>query len=312
MGTPELSVIIPTYNRAPILEWTLRALCEDQQGLLPPWELIVVDDGSTDDTRRRVLRYAEERGNRIRYFHQPNRKQGAARNHGMRHARGRLFVFLGDDTIPAPGFLAAHWGRFRREEGRRHAVIGRTDWHPSISETPFREWINEWGLQFGFKLIRDPEKVPFNFFYTSNLSFSRDLYDDWGGFDESFREYGWEDIELGYRYMRQGGMRLRYEPEALAYHHHRLTLSAFCRRQYRVGYSAVKFHALHPELADFLHIAPLKPGWRRWRRVFDPIVPLVEILDERFGWNVNRLAGFILRVYYRCGMLEAQSEAGRR
>ena len=304
---PRLSVIIPTFDRAPVLARTLAALCEDQRGTLPSREVIVVDDGSTDDTPG-LLADCGARYPELRAFRQPNRKQGAARNHGMRHAQGDLLVFLGDDTIPGADFLAAHWAAFREAgEAVDYAAIGYTDWHPEISVTPFLRWANEDGLQFGFRLIRDPERVPFNFFYTSNLAIHRDLYDRLGGFDESFQEYGWEDIELGYRYQTRGGMRLRYRPQARALHHHRLSVGSFCRRQYRVGYSAELFHRLHPELAEFLHRRPVPARIARLRPWLDGMAGWLERLDRR-GLNINPLGHRLLQGYYLLGMGAAQRE----
>ncbi|WP_448383455.1 glycosyltransferase family 2 protein [Desulfosoma sp.] len=310
---PQLSVIIPTYNRVPILTETLKALLTTQQGDVPPWEILVVDDGSTDETPSVLESMLRLYPSRLRAFRQPNLKQGAARNLAMRHARGHLFVFLGDDIVPSPHFLERHWRGFvSRGKPPRHGLIGRTLWHPRIGPSPFRQWINEWGLQFGFQLIQDPENVPFNFFYTSNLSFSRDLYDDFGGFDESFDQYGWEDIELGYRYMQKGGMRLRYDSEAVAYHDHNITVKSFCRRQYHVGFSAVRFGELHPELHSFLH---LQENGRRFLWVTFLGMPLAAVLswcDERLGWMPLRLTAVLMRGYYVRGMMAARRDKGRQ
>ena len=76
--------------------------------------------------------------------------------------------------------------------------------------TPFLRHINENGAQFGFALIEDPDDVPFNFFYTSNLCLARRLLVE-EPFDETFPYPAWEDIETAYR-LRAKGMRLTYEP----------------------------------------------------------------------------------------------------
>ncbi len=276
----------------------------------------MVDDGSTDETPHVLKTLLEVHSERLRAFRQSNKKQGAARNLAMRHAQGHLFVFLGDDILPSPYFLHHHWHRFQSlGTPARHALIGRTVWHPSIRPSPFREWINEWGLQFGFQLIQDPEDVPFNFFYTSNLSFSRDLYDDFGGFDESFREYGWEDIELGYRYAQKGGMRLRYEPAALAYHDHWVTVRSFCTRQFRVGFSAVRFGDLHPELRNFLHLDHLdkKGFFFRWVTVLaEPLAAILSWCDERLRWLPLRMVDVLMHACYVRGVYAARRRMGMK
>lgn len=315
MATPQCSVIIPTYNRAAILERTLEALLKGQHGPVPIWEVLVVDDGSTDHTQEILRSKEQEHGGRLKAFRQVNRKQGAARNLAMARARGELFVFLGDDIIPSPRFLERHWRAFAaRGKPRRHGLIGQTLWHPEIPPSPFRTWIGEWGLQFGFRLIENPEDVPFNFFYTSNLSFSRDLYDDLGGFDEGFREYGWEDIELGYRYAEKGGMRLRYDPLAVAYHHHRISLRSFCDRQYCVGFSAVRFGELHPELRDFLHWHDDRKAMLRLAAIWAKFLArLLTWCDERWGRLPLGLTALILRGCYAQGMRDARRQgAGKQ
>lgn len=306
METPRFSVIIPTYNRAEILEKTLNALLEGQEGDVPPWELLVVDDGSTDATPAVLQAQASIHAPKVKVFRQKNLKQGAARNTAMKHAQGELFVFLGDDIVPSSTMLLRHWKMYE-DLGRpkRHALIGQTLWHSDIAPSPFRTWIGEWGLQFGFRLIENREDVPFNFFYTSNLSFTRDLYDDFGGFDEGFQEYGWEDIELGYRYARLGGMRLRYDPLAIAYHHHHITVRSFCDRQRRVGFSAVRFARMHPELHGFLHF--------RERVSFSGVMALLsrllawalELCDEHLGWIPLKLADRLMKACYVEGMARA-------
>lgn len=298
-------MIIPTHNRASILEKTLEALLEGQTGPLPPWEVLVVDDGSTDDTSELLRSKERKYGSRFKAFRQENLKQGAARNRAMARAQGTLFVFLGDDIIPTPEFLSRHWRAYENlGQPRRHGLIGQTLWHPDIPPSPFRMWIGQWGLQFGFCLIQDKDNVPFNFFYTSNLSFSRDLYDDLGGFDEGFQEYGWEDIELGYRYVQQGGMRLRYDPEAVAYHYHRITVRSFCDRQYKVGYSAVRFGRLHPELQSFLHWNE-DPRRYFWVHLLGPLAArVVQWCDEHVGWIPQPWTALLMHGFYVWGMKE--------
>jgi GT2 family glycosyltransferase len=119
--------------------------------------------------------------------------------------------------------------------------------------SPFLHHINEYGLQFGYGLIGDTESVPFNFFYTSNVSLPRALLLEAGLFDTSFPHAAWEDIEVAYRLM-QRGMRMLYRPGAVARHHHEITFSSFRRRQEKAGEAAAIFYRKHPELADFLAV----------------------------------------------------------
>ncbi len=258
----EFSVIIPTYNRAPVLAKTLRALAG--QSLCAPglarnlgYEVIVVDDGSRDSTRSVVEEQKRSFPVDLTYHYQKNRKQGAARNRGADHARGSFLLFLGDDIVPQADFLARHWEarqtRGETGEDSKVVVIGYTTWGEGLKVTPFMKYIGEQGWQFGFSLIKDPEAVPFNFFYTSNLSIGRRLFLDSGGFDEKFQEYGWEDIELSLR-LCNSGTRLVYQKLAVGLHLHPTTIRSFIARQVRVGLSAWSFYRIHPEASEFLNV----------------------------------------------------------
>jgi glycosyltransferase involved in cell wall biosynthesis len=243
------SVVIPTFRRTETLFPVLDAL--GAQGDPPEFEVVVVDDGSGDDTLPRLEAYRPPYP--FRFFTQANAGPATARNRGVREARGAVILFLGDDTVPEPPLLSIH--ALTHAERRSHpvAVLGYTTWPRGFRVSPFLHHINEYGLQFGYGLIRDPEAVPFNFFYTSNVSLPRDLLLDVGLFDTSFPHAAWEDIEVAYRLM-QRGMRMVYRPSAVARHHHDITFASFRRRQEKAGEAAAIFYRKHPELGDFLAV----------------------------------------------------------
>jgi glycosyltransferase involved in cell wall biosynthesis len=248
------SVVIPSYQRRDVLSEVLAAL--DAQRVAPPFEIVVVDDGSRDGTAEWLREMRTDRP--FRLLEQPNRGPAAARNRGVAAATGERVAFLGDDTVPEPGWIAAHDAAARRRGGAGLAVVGRIDWHPRMRSTPFLRHINEHGLQFGFALIDDPENVPFNFFYTSNLSLSRaDLLAE--PFDERFPYPAWEDIEAAYRLTRRRGLRLVYEPAARVLHDHPTDFRRFAARQEKAGYCAVVMSRLHPELGPWVGLPPTGP-----------------------------------------------------
>ena len=185
----------------------------------------------------------------LRVLTQENRGPAAARNTGVAVASGEWVAFLGDDTVPSPGWLATHREAHRTRGDESHlAVIGYTGWHKRMRLTPFLRYINEYGLQFGYALIKDREDVPFNFLYTSNLSLRRDLLLA-EPFDLHFPYAAWEDIELAYR-LKKRGLRLVYEPSATG---PTIThgFDRFASREEKAGYCAVVFYRLHPELGPF-------------------------------------------------------------
>ncbi len=250
------SVIIPTFNRLRDLQRVVASL-EEHTVRDAAVEIVVVDDGSTDGTRDWLGRAAAE--GRLVVVAQTNSGPAVARNRGVDAATGDLVIFLGDDTIPQPGWLETHLECHRLFGARGPlAVLGYTTF-PSDQDTPFRRFINEYGAQFGYLLIEDPCAVPFNFFYTSNISLPRSELKRLGGFREDFPAAAWEDIEFAYRAVR-GGLRIRYEPRARTVHEHCVRPRTFCRRQRTSGRSAAIFSRLHPELGDFLGIGRLRDG----------------------------------------------------
>lgn len=295
-----ISVIVPTYNRCERLKDVLRAL-ENQNVPQDAFEVIVVDDGSTDETQDMLNEYLHGTSMQIRCLRQENKKQGAARNYGLSAARMPLVAFIGDDIVPEPDFLASHLCRHNAENlDGTLAVIGHTKWPQGMKVTPFMEFIHDQGYQFGFSVMEDRNELPYNFFYTSNISLSkRFLQRQEVIFDESFETYGWEDIELGYRLERQG-MRLCLEHQAIAYHHHRTDVRSFYARQFNVGKSSRIFVAKHPELRSFLGDENLGIG--RWNRsVVRLLAAIVHKLDQKQVKMPQRLYHFILRSAYALG-----------
>ncbi|HEY3053260.1 MAG TPA: glycosyltransferase family A protein [Thermoanaerobaculia bacterium] len=244
------SVVIPTYNRLDMLLRVLAALREQVDA--PEFETIVINDGSSDDTDR-TLRDRTD----IIYRAQANSGPGRARNHGVSLARGRFVVFIGDDTVPERRFLAEH-ARVHREsnDDRLIACLGYTGWPDDERVTAFMDYINDYGLQFGYRLIEDGTTVPFNFFYTSNISIDRELLAR-HPFDHTFPSAAWEDIELAYR-LDKLGLKIRYNARAVTRHHHQMTIDSFARRQYTVGKAGAIFYRKHPELGHFLGVHELE------------------------------------------------------
>jgi glycosyltransferase involved in cell wall biosynthesis len=309
VAAPELSVVIPTHNRLLVLEEVLLAL-EGQAGA-PPFEIVVVDDGSTDGTGDWLrARTAKNPRVTVRIHSQANAGPAAARNTGVAIAAGRWVAFLGDDTVPEQGWLAAHREAHRKRGDDPHlAVIGYTGWHPRMHVTPFLRYINEHGLQFGYALIRDPEDVPFNFFYTSNLSLSRDLLLA-EPFDLRFPHAAWEDIEVAYR-MKRRGLRLVYEPRARVAHDHPTDLVRFAERQEKAGYCAVIFYRLHPELGSFLGVGPegpppLPPAGRQ--RLREGLVRALQNLPV----SLPRAWEDVLRYHYIQGLHRAWDDGEKK
>ena len=239
----DLTVVIPTHNRAEVLEETLRRLAaQDSEFSL---EVVVVDDGSTDATAGTVRSLARSSPVQIVLLEQAASGPAAARNRGIATARGRVCLFLGDDTWPRPGLIDRHGSFHRSRPEPEAALLGHVEWAPASDPSPLMEWLNT-GVQFGFGEIADPARVSGSHFYTANVSAKTAFLQEHGGFDESFPDAAFEDLELGFR-LERAGMRLAYDAAAVVEHWHPVDLSAVLARMRKLGRSGVLLHERVPD-----------------------------------------------------------------
>ncbi|KPL11560.1 hypothetical protein AMJ71_00265 [candidate division TA06 bacterium SM1_40] len=261
MDRPELSVIVPTRTRSAVLRRCLKALLGQEPESLA-YEVIVVDDGSTDDTCGAVHEAATGTDRAILYVRQETRGPAAARNRGLEYARGRVVLFTGDDIIASERMLSTHMSTHRSMPDENVAVLGHVTWAPEITVTPFMAWLESGGPQFKYWAIEDQEDVPYQHFYTSNISLNKDFLDRYGSFDEDFPFASYEDIELGRRLVQQG-LRIVYRREAVGYHWHPTSLDEAIDRMRRVGASYV----MYCRKTDDWPRVKRGGGLLRWRRM---------------------------------------------
>jgi glycosyltransferase involved in cell wall biosynthesis len=231
-GAPQASVVIPTYNRREFLRKCLRSLCA-QTAPQDAYELVVVDDGSTDGTGDLVAELQAQASCTLTYLYQPNSGRARARNAGITAARGRLIIFLDSDMVVDEGFISAHLVC--------HASPGRIV-HGQVINTPDFD---------------DPRQAPPKlsdysraFFATGNVSLERARLLEAGLFSEEFTEYGWEDLELGTR-LRHLGLTAVRCPEARSWHYlPRLDfaqVAPIVQRERERGHMAVLYYRMRPE-----------------------------------------------------------------
>jgi glycosyltransferase involved in cell wall biosynthesis len=247
MCTIALSVVIPSRDRRELLERTLRAL--DHETCAGGFEVIVVNDGSQDDTAR-FLTGASFKRYRLMSLDLPARGPAAARNRGIEHASAGRILLLGDDTIPAPGLLAAHLAL-----GQEVGVQGTIEWDPELDVTPVMRYLAPAGPQFYFVGCRHAAPVSFAQVLGSNMSAPTSWF--WEQpFDERFTAACVEDTELAYRWHKRG-RRVVYSADAVCWHHHRYDdIAPFLERQRRAGSAARLACRLHPRLVMPLLVRP--------------------------------------------------------
>jgi glycosyltransferase involved in cell wall biosynthesis len=190
-----------TYNRAHLLGRVLDA-CFEQTIAGDEYEVVLVNDGSRDETPA-VIAAARERATcRFVVIDQENAGLARGRNAGIARASGERIIFIDDDVLPTPVFVEEHLRSHARYPTR--VVRGGAIETASFDRLPTPTWTlaNYSG----------------NWFWTTNVSAPLATIRQVGGFTESFREYGWEDIELGLR-LRAAGVRGTFNRFALAFHY---------------------------------------------------------------------------------------------
>jgi len=232
--TMPVGVIVPTFNRSAALAECLRHL---EAQTWKAFELIVVDDGSSDDTAAVVEAFRAESALRLRYLRQQNAGPARARNYAAREMCAPVCILVGDDIFPRPEFVERHL-EFHREHKELEAVaVGLTRWSETGQKvTPFMRWLDSEGIQFAYGDLMRGVEPDWRHFYTSNLSMKTD-YLRAHPFDEAFRRAAMEDIELGYRMAARHGLQMHFLPEAEAEHLHPTTFLQACRRMVGVGES---------------------------------------------------------------------------
>ncbi|MFZ1028264.1 MAG: glycosyltransferase family 2 protein [Limnoraphis robusta] len=234
-----LSVIIPTYNRLPILKKCLTALeHQNYTASVQNYEVILVDDGSTDGTLEWLQDHQQDFPH-VRCFEQPHQGPAAARNLGVEKAEGDTIIFIDSDLVVTETFLQAHAQTLveAAKNSDRIFTYGRV-----INTCNFENPTNE------------PYKITdFSaaYFATGNVAIARHWLLEAGLFDTRFQLYGWEDLELGVR-LKKLGLTLIKCPQAVGYHWHPPfqleQLPRLIEREIQRGRMGVLFYQKHPTL----------------------------------------------------------------
>jgi glycosyltransferase involved in cell wall biosynthesis len=245
-GAIRLSIQLCTYNRAQLLERVLEA-CFDQTISADAYEVVLVDDGSQDDTPAVIERARRIATCAFTVVTQPNGGLAKARNAGIARCTGDRIAFIDDDVLPTPVFAAEHL----KSDARHGDVVvrGAAINTASFDALPVPVWT-----------VRNYSA---NWFWTTNVSVRRTRLDAVGGrFDESFSEYGWEDIELGLR-LREIGTKAVFNRLALAFHYKPpptgTNVAGMLRQVRAQARTAVRLERLHPSWRVTLAIGDTVP-----------------------------------------------------
>lgn len=237
----DLSVIICTYNRAVSLKNTLESLCGQAVPVGVSWEVVVVDNNSTDDTPALLAATVAEWEGRLRFVREERQGLSHARNRGIAEARGRYLAFTDDDVLAPSGWVSVLYETF--EKGGWDAIGGRVLLRCDRS---MPRWLKPelWG--FLACLDYGDEEMPLTEierpFFGANMVFRREVFEKVGGFDVGLGRkgkvlVGGEEIDLFGR-MLASGLRVVYQPRAAVDHvvdPRRLRKGYFRRLHYTSG-----------------------------------------------------------------------------
>ena len=227
-----ISVVIPAYNAATTLPVCLNALAK-QEAPGRPWEIIVVDDGSQDNTAEIAQSYDVQL---IR--HKRKSGAGAARNSGIRQAKGDIVCFTDADCAPTPNWL--------KQMSRPFADTAVTGCK-GIYATRQTAWIARFvQIEYEDKYDLLRQQTHIDFIDTYSAAYRRQALLDCGGFDE--RIHYVEDQELSFRLAAQGNLMV-FQPEAVVYHQHSDTLVKYGRKKFWIGYWKAQIIRRFPERA---------------------------------------------------------------
>ncbi len=246
MNQPEYSVVVPAYQAAEVIGACVRALVQ-QTVERARYEIIVVDDGSTDGTADAAQAAGADRVVRV-----PHGGPAAARNAGIAAAQGEIVLFTDADCEPAADWIARMTAPFADPQ-----VMGAKGTYRTRQSSLIARLVQ---LEFEIRYARMVALPRIDFVDTYAAAYRRALLVEYGGFDTAFPIPSAEDVDLSFRLAR-AGHRLVFAPEAWVWHRHPASLRRYLARKARFGYWRALLYVRYPDkIAGDAHTDPaLKP-----------------------------------------------------
>ncbi len=308
MDQSRISVIICAYNAARTIRACLESCCAQDRG---DYEIIVVDDGSTDGTAQILHAF----GDRIRVITRSRGGPSAGRNAAVAASQAEFVAFTDSDCLVERDWLSRLLECFQTEEV---VAAGGSQKSPADESAFGRRvqsflvgagWIGEYTRQSGG--VRRVSHNP-----TCNVIYRRSAFEKLGGFLEGF--WPGEDVELDYRLLKSGG-KIVFTPQAVVYHYRPADFSAFLRMMERYGWAQGVLVRLHGffrpiQYLPFVLLAVLPVlVWKPWLALYAAVGAAVYMLVCRWSWSSAQLGAagllFWLKGYCRGIIRSARSFA---
>jgi glycosyltransferase involved in cell wall biosynthesis len=296
---PDISVVIPTYNRLETLDRVIPTLLAQD---LPSerYELLVCDSNSTDGTAAYMARVCADHPN-VRHLPGSYGGRAAARNAGIRDARGAIVLFNDSDILASPDLLSRHLARHVEPAV---AVVGL-----EVQVKDLDDYARKRDRPDARGFLHPPSrtKLSWLYFLTGNASVERRDLLRVGSFDESFTGYGHEDLELGYR-LERAGVRIVYEPLAVNYHCQDVPHDDQKEKMKLAGRSTVRFYRKHPDFAVQLNLG-MTPVSLGLHAMLTRVPHVLGYFDARAA-DSKFARDLVQQYYYVSGIKEALREHG--
>jgi glycosyltransferase involved in cell wall biosynthesis len=278
VSAPLISALFSTFNRAELIRQALDSVVEQT---LPKdcFEVVVVDDGSKDDTRAVVQSFSSRLP--IRYVFQPNAGLAEGKNHAIMLAHAPLVVFMDDDDVADARLLEEHLRMHEEFPSTNIAVLGYTTLRDDIAVQPLMHFVTNVGFYlFSYVPLTHGCILDYTYFWGGRSSCKRSFLLERGLFNPAFR-FGCEDIELGYR-LSSAGLRVVYNSKARSTMIRDITFDEFCDRLRRQGHSNFIYSELHKteEVRRWTDVAGWEHRWADIANRFELTLESARRLDE--------------------------------
>lgn len=273
MLLPSVSIVVPAFNAQQTLAHTIQSLLsQDYPGEI---EVIIVDDGSTDETRRIVQSFST-----AKFIRQSNAGPAAARNRGAADSKGEIILFTDSDCVAHRDWVGKIVDGFNVERvGAVCGSYGIANPNKVLAKCIHQE------ILYRHRVLMNSFPRAFGSY---NVGIKRAVFFEVGGFNENYRRASGEDNDLSYKILKSG-RRIFFNKSALVDHHHTTQVRKYLKEQWRHGFWRAKMYADHPVMAG-------GDDYTFWKDILE--VPLVLFAVVGFVFFLSGMLGFKELILY--------------
>jgi len=229
----KISVVIPAYNAEKTIGKTLNATLS-QNFPKNRYEIIVVDDGSDDDTRQIIKKFR-----RVRLLKQKHKGPAVARNLGVKYAKGEIVLFTDADCIPDKNWIKKIIEPFKNKN-----IVGVAGTYVTLNKDKFFARFTGYEIEQRHENMKKFDSI--NFVGSYNCAYRKSVFMEFEGFDKSFLIASGEDPELSFRIEKIGHYKIVFQPKAIVFHSHPENIKTYFKQKYNRAFWKVLLYKKHP------------------------------------------------------------------